>query len=67
MYPDFIHLTEGRIEEYLETLAKEGGAPGTIHTYRSALRHLYHDLPPEKAQTLYELLYELLGKERRTK
>jgi len=51
MYPDFIHLTEGRIEEYLETLAKEGVAPGTIHTYRSALRHLYHDLPPEKELT----------------
>ena len=25
------------------------------------------DLPPEKAIKLYELLYELLGKERRTK
>lgn len=48
---DRVFLTEAVLEAYLQDLAEQGVTPGTVHTYRSALRHLYRDLPPSKELT----------------
>jgi len=43
-----VFLTEEMVEGYLQESAQQGSAAGTVHAYRTALRHFYHDLPADK-------------------